>query len=59
MYVLLVAEDADPRSAYSGLSSRLWTVRREKWPLEVVVEGGPLPPYRAAALAAAQPVPLG
>lgn len=59
VYVLLVAEGADPLSAYSGLSSRLWTALREKWPLEVVVEGTSLPPYQAAALAAAQPVPVG
>ncbi|SCG60533.1 hypothetical protein [Micromonospora halophytica] len=53
VYVLLVAEGTDPLSAYSGLSSRLWTALKEKWPLEVVVEGGALPPYQAAALASA------
>ncbi|MFC3997498.1 hypothetical protein ACFOVU_16315 [Nocardiopsis sediminis] len=50
-----VAADADPLSARCGLSSRLTVDRREPWGvLEVVAEGGPLPPYQAAAVAAAR-----
>lgn len=56
MYVLQVAAGTDELGAYSGLSSRLWTVLKEKWPLEVVVEGALLPPYQAAALTAAHQV---
>jgi hypothetical protein len=56
VYVLSVTDGADELRAYSGLMSRLWTVLKEKWPLEVVVEGKQLPPYQAAALTAAHPV---
>jgi hypothetical protein len=56
MYVLQAAADADALGGYSGLSSRLWVVVREKWWLEVVVEGSPPLPYQAAALTAARQV---
>ncbi|MFC3505296.1 hypothetical protein ACFOOK_30640 [Micromonospora krabiensis] len=56
VYVVRVADGADELKAYSGLMSRLWSALRERWPLEVVAEGRPLPPYQAAALAAAGPV---
>lgn len=56
VYVLQIAEGGDAMSAFSGLSSRLWVVLREKWQLEVVVEGSLLPPYQAAALTAAHQV---
>jgi hypothetical protein len=56
VYVLQVAAGTDELSAYAGLASRLWVVLQEKWPLEVVVEGRPLPPYQAAALTAAHQV---
>lgn len=46
-------EGTDELKAHSGLTSRLWVALREKWPLEVVVEGRLLPPYQAAALTAA------
>ncbi len=55
-YVLQVVEGTDTLSAYAGLSSRLWVVLKEKWQLEVVVEGRLLPPYQAAALTAAREV---
>ncbi|KKK05823.1 hypothetical protein [Micromonospora sp. HK10] len=57
VYVVPLAGDADELKAFSGLSSRLWSTLREKWPIEVVGEGRSLPPYQAAALAAARPVP--
>lgn len=57
VYVVQLAGDADELKAYSGLSSRLWSTLREKWPVEVVAEGRALPAYQAAALAAARPVP--
>jgi len=56
VYVLQVATGTDELAAYAGLSSRLWVVLQERWPLEVVVEGRPLPPYQAAALTAAHQV---
>ncbi|MEU5940099.1 hypothetical protein ABZ807_13080 [Micromonospora sp. NPDC047548] len=56
VYVLRVAEGADELKAYSGLTARLWTDLREKWPLEVVADGESLTAYQAAALAAARPV---
>jgi len=56
LYVLQVTAGTDELSAYSGLTSRLWVVLQEKWPLEVVVEGSLLPPYQAAALTAAHQV---
>ncbi|MEV0050813.1 hypothetical protein AB0H34_10010 [Saccharopolyspora shandongensis] len=56
VYVLQVAEGTDELSAYAGLSSRLWVALKEKWPLEVVVEGKQLPQYQAAALTAAHQI---
>ncbi|SDX06413.1 hypothetical protein SAMN05216215_100792 [Saccharopolyspora shandongensis] len=56
VYVLQVAEGTDQLSAYAGLSSRLWVALKEKWPLEVVVEGKQLPQYQAAALTAAHQI---
>jgi hypothetical protein len=56
VYVLQVAAGTDELSAYSGLTSRIWVALREKWGLEVVVEGSLLPPYQAAALTAAHQV---
>jgi hypothetical protein len=56
VYMLQVAEGTDELKAYSSLAARLWTVLQEKWQLEVVVEGAPLPPYQAAALTAAHQV---
>jgi hypothetical protein len=53
VYVLQVAEGANLLGAFAGLSGRLWVVLKEKWPLEVVVEGKPLPPYQAAAVTVA------
>jgi hypothetical protein len=56
VYVLQVAPEADELGAYAGLTSRLWVTLQEKWRLEVVVEGTVVPPYQAAALAAAHQV---
>lgn len=56
VYVLQVAEGTDTLGVRAGLSSRLWVVSKETWPLEVVVEGRLLPPYQAAALTAAREV---
>lgn len=56
VYLVRVTEGTDGLKTYSGLTSLLWTELREKWPLEVVVEGATLTPYQAAALAAARPV---
>jgi hypothetical protein len=56
VYILQVAEGTDELKAFSGLASRLWVVLQEKWQLEVVVEGWLLPPYQAAALAAASQI---
>ncbi|NKE56560.1 hypothetical protein FXN61_06825 [Lentzea sp. PSKA42] len=53
VYVLQTDGNADLLGVFSGLSSRLWVVLQEKWPLEVVVEGRPLPPYQAAAVTVA------
>ena len=53
VYVLQAYENANLLGAFSGLSGRLWVVLQEKWPLEVVVEGRPLPPYQAAAVTVA------
>jgi len=54
VYVLEVA--SDPLRASSGLSSRLWVELKESWPVEVVVTGGPVHPYQAAAIAAGRVV---
>ncbi|KJK46739.1 hypothetical protein UK23_22675 [Lentzea aerocolonigenes] len=53
VYVLQVAEGANLLGAFAGLSGRLWVVLKETWPLEVLVEGKPLPPYQAAAVTVA------
>ncbi|HEX7307779.1 hypothetical protein [Lentzea sp.] len=53
VYVLQTSAGADPLGAFAGLSGRLWVVLKEKWPLEVVVEGRMLPPYQAAAVTVA------
>ena len=52
-YVLTVGPEADVLSARSGLASRLWVELAQRWLVEVVTEGADLPPYQAAALAAA------
>ncbi|TDV57216.1 hypothetical protein [Actinophytocola oryzae] len=56
VYVAQVESGTDELLAYSGLSSRLWVDLRSRWPVEVVVEGGPLPRYQAAVLTAAHEV---
>jgi hypothetical protein len=56
LYVLQVAPGTDELGVYSGLSSRLWVALKEKWPLEVIIEGAILPPYQAAALTAAHQI---
>ncbi|GLY47465.1 hypothetical protein [Lentzea sp. NBRC 102530] len=56
VYVLQTNPAANLLGAFSGLSGRLWVVLKEKWPLEVVVEGRPLPPYQAAAVTVAPQV---
>ncbi|GAA2784724.1 hypothetical protein [Crossiella cryophila] len=53
IYVLRLPPTTDPLHAYAALSSQLWAVLRETWPLEVLVEGIPNPPYQTAALSAA------
>ncbi|MBM7858885.1 hypothetical protein [Lentzea nigeriaca] len=53
VYVLQTSDTANLLGAFAGLSGRLWVVLKEKWPLEVVVEGRPLPPYQAAAVTVA------
>ena len=55
-YVLEVGQETDVLSARSGLASRLWVELEQRWPVEVVTEGTDLPPYQAAALAAAAKV---
>ncbi|MBW4721993.1 hypothetical protein [Saccharothrix obliqua] len=56
VYVLQVSDGTDVLKAYSGLASRLWLVLKEKYGLEVVVEGRAVPPYQAAALTPARQV---
>ncbi|GAA3022251.1 hypothetical protein [Actinokineospora globicatena] len=56
VYLVQVAPGADELRAHSAISSRLWVARQEKWPIEVVVEGRPLPPYQTAAVTAAHQV---
>jgi hypothetical protein len=56
LYVLQVAPGTDELGAHAGLTSRLWVVLQDRYPLEVVVEGALLPPYQAAALTAAHQV---
>ncbi|GGU18060.1 hypothetical protein [Lentzea flava] len=56
VYVLETSETANVLGAFAGLSARLWVALREKWPLEVVVEGRQLPPYQTAALASARQI---
>ncbi|MGX7824264.1 hypothetical protein ACTG9Q_04160 [Actinokineospora sp. 24-640] len=56
LYVAQVAVGTDELRAYAGLTSTLWIDLREKWQIEVVVEGKLLPPYQAAALTAAHQV---
>ncbi|GHH28524.1 hypothetical protein GCM10017774_02880 [Lentzea cavernae] len=56
VYVLQTTENANLLGAFAGLSGRLWVVLKEKWPLEVVVEGRLLPPYQAAAVTVAPQV---
>ncbi|GAB1513272.1 hypothetical protein [Actinophytocola sp. KF-1] len=53
VYVLEVAPEADVLSARGALASRLWVELEQRWLVEVVTEGAALPPYQAAALAAA------
>ncbi|MEV6236153.1 hypothetical protein [Lentzea sp. NPDC051838] len=48
VYVLQVSEGTDLLSAFAALSGRLWVTIQDKSPIEVVVEGKPLPPYQAA-----------
>ena len=56
VYVLEVAPETDVLSARSGLASRLWVELEQRWLVEVVAEGGDLPPYQEAALAAGREV---
>lgn len=56
LYVAQVGVGVDELRAYAGLTSTLWIDLREKWQIEVVVEGKLLPPYQAAALTAAHQV---
>ncbi|RLK60355.1 hypothetical protein [Actinokineospora cianjurensis] len=56
VYLVQVPPGADELRAHNAISSRLWVSRQEKWPIEVVQEGRPLPPYQAAAVTAAQHV---
>jgi hypothetical protein len=56
VYVLQTSENANLLGAFTALSGRLWVVLKEKWPLEVVVEGRLLPPYQAAAVTVAPQV---
>lgn len=56
VYVLQTSENANLLGAFAALSGRLWVVLKEKWPLEVVVEGRLLPPYQAAAVTVAPQV---
>lgn len=58
-YVLEVAQGTDELLARTGLASRLWVALQERWLVEVVVRGGDLPPYQAAALAAGREIWLG
>jgi hypothetical protein len=53
VYLPVVGPDADELGAYSGLSAQLWVQLREKWQVEPVTDGRPLPPYLAAAVAGA------
>ena len=53
VYVLQVADNADQLRAFASLSGQLWVALQEKWPVEVVVEGKPLPAYQAAAVTVA------
>jgi len=55
LYVVRVAAGADVLRAYSGISSTLNVQAQLTWPVEVVAEAT-LPPYQAAALAAAHHV---
>jgi hypothetical protein len=56
LYVLTVSADADALAAFAGLTSRLWVALQVSWRLEVVVDGHDVPPYQAAAMAAAHEV---
>jgi len=55
-YVLAVTPEADALLARTGLASRLWVESQERWLVEVVTGDGDLPPYQAAALAAAREI---
>ncbi|PPK67922.1 hypothetical protein V5P93_007267 [Actinokineospora auranticolor] len=56
VYLVQVLPGADELRAHSAISAQLWVRRQEKWPVEVLVEGAPLPPYQAAAATAAHQV---
>jgi hypothetical protein len=55
LYVVQLSPDGDVLRAYSGISSTLNVEAQLAWPIEVVAEGAPRPPYQAAALAGAHP----
>jgi hypothetical protein len=56
IYVVEVGPGANELLARTGIASRLWVTLRERWLVEVVVQGGSPPPYQAAARAAGQKI---
>ncbi|GAA4430008.1 hypothetical protein ACFQV2_15630 [Actinokineospora soli] len=56
VYVVQVERGVDRLRVHSGLVSHLWVRARATWPVEVVEDGATLPPYQAAALAAAREI---
>lgn len=56
VYLVQVAPEVDELRAYRAISAQLWMRRQEKWPVEVIADGGLLPPYQAAAVTAARQI---
>ncbi|EWC61536.1 hypothetical protein UO65_3184 [Actinokineospora spheciospongiae] len=56
VYLVQVAPEVDELRAYSTLTAHLWMRKQEKWPVEVIADGGLLPPYQAAAVTAARQI---
>ncbi|WP_424183475.1 hypothetical protein ACOBQX_15880 [Actinokineospora sp. G85] len=56
VYLVQVAPEVDELRATAALRAKLWVRRQEKWPIEVVADGGLLPPYHAAAVTAARQI---
>ncbi|OLR90928.1 hypothetical protein [Actinokineospora bangkokensis] len=56
VHLVQVAAGVDELSVLGTLAARVWVRTQQRWPLDVIADGGLLPPYHAAAVTAAQQV---